>query len=117
MALTTRVGLGFFLVAHLFIPAAYIGGPIGTPTGDPLEISLITAGANTVRRDMFGSENFIYRDNCALGLGYVSDVIPVYQINVSNAVTIVPGPGSIVTWGPGTLMTYSPSAKKIYPEL
>lgn len=57
---------------------------------------------------MLGVEHFIYWDNCAQGLGYFTNVIPEYQINANNSVTILSRPGSTVTWTTGSPLSYDP---------
>ena len=99
-------------VGSLNHPTACISGPVGTPTtGGTIEITLITSGQNTVVRSMFGIENFVYWDNCAQQLGYFLNVIPEYQINADNSVTILSRPGSTVTWIAGSPLNYNPATK------
>lgn len=93
-------------------PTACISGPIGTSTtGGPLEIALITTGPNTVKRSLLGIENFIFWDNCNSGFGYFTNVIPAYQINANNSVTILSRPGNTVTWVESTPLNYNPATK------
>jgi hypothetical protein len=95
-------------------PTACLVGPFFTnaSNGGPREIELITIGPNSVRRNLGGRENFTVWEHCANNYTYFTAVVPRYQINNDNTVTILDGPGSTVAWNyyaPGA--AYDPATK------
>ncbi|MBS1732526.1 MAG: DUF1735 domain-containing protein [Bacteroidetes bacterium] len=101
---------GIYQVEGNFIHPVY-NGPFGTSsTGGPLEVAMITTGANTCSRlgvapaDIADYDGFIFwltAANGGPGLTGFSNVFPAYSVDPStNAVTIyaLPGSANSVTW-------------------
>jgi len=85
----------------------------GANDGGPnREIQLITVGSRIVKRNLPGAvaESLAVWNSCTSILTYFTAVIPRYQINSDNTVTILDGPGAAVVWN-NYGSTYSPITK------
>ena len=93
-------------------PTECYTGPFFTSTsGGPREIELITIGPNTLKRDLSGRENLTVWDHCNNGYIYFTAVVPRYQVNSNNTITILDGPGASVVWDSYPGMVYDPATK------
>jgi Domain of unknown function (DUF1735) len=83
----------------------------GAANSGDLEISLITTGSNSVKRDFFSYENAFCWNNCTSVLTLFV-AVPRYNISsTTNAVTITPGPGNNVVFD-NYSMSYDPVNKQ-----
>ncbi len=102
---------GIYKVEGNFVhPNACFAGPFGTTTTTgTVEVSLVTTGANTVKRDFFGYDNCFCWNNCTSVITLFS-AVPIYQINANNTITIIPASTNGVSFD-NFSMTYDPTTK------
>ena len=102
----------YSIVGDFTHPTVCYTGPFFTSTtGGPREIELITIGPNTLKRDLSGRENLTVWDHCNNGYIYFTAVVPRYQVNSNNTITILDGPGASVVWDSYPGMVYDPATK------
>jgi hypothetical protein len=99
---------GIYKVVGTFAhPTADYVGPFGTPgRGEPLEVALVTTGANTVSRlavapaDVAGFDGFLFWSTADDAFSGFSNVFPEYSIDPgTNVVTVYSNnPANSVTW-------------------
>lgn len=93
-------------------PDPCLAGPFFTSTtGGPREIELVTISENSLQRKFGGRENFTVWNNCGKIGTYFTTVVPRYQVNADNTVTILDGPESTVTWNYGSPCSYDDATK------
>jgi hypothetical protein len=89
----------------------YVGPFFTNTTGGPREIELITISPNALKRNLSGRENLTVWDHCNEGYIYFTAVVPRYQVNSDNSITILDGPEASVVWDYYPGMAYDPATK------
>lgn len=100
---------------NFFHPAnADLTGDFGTPTtGGALECELLTSGATSVIRD-YGApvgESVLVWNHVLNGFTYFTGVMPRFNINANNSVSVSPAPGTIAFDPTPSNCSYNPATK------